>query len=75
MGVDNIIKNSFLNNFSETISLSTVVTTGQMSLVFAAVVYIIYLVTCDKTIYSKTEPTLPSTDSLVLLQNRIQSRE
>lgn len=53
MGVDNIIKNSFLNNFSETISLSTVVTTGQMSLVFAAVVYIIYLVTCDKTIYSK----------------------
>ena len=53
MGVDNIIKNSFLNNFSETISLSTVVTTGQISFVFAAVVYVIYLVTCDKTIYSK----------------------
>lgn len=53
MGIDNIIKNSFLNNFTETISLSTVITTGQMSLVFAAVVYIIYLLTCDKTIYSK----------------------
>ena len=53
MGVDNIIKNSFLNNFTETISLSTVIATGQMSLIFAAVVYIIYLITCDKTIYSK----------------------
>ncbi len=53
MGIDNIIKNSFLNNFTETISLSTVITTGQMSLIFAAVVYIIYLLTCDKTIYSK----------------------
>ncbi len=53
MGIDNIIKNSFLNNFTETISLSTVITTGQMSLAFAAIVYIIYLLTCDKTIYSK----------------------
>ena len=53
MGVDNIIKNSFLENFSETISLSTVITTGEMSLMFAAIVYIIYLITCDKTIYSK----------------------
>ena len=53
MGIDNIIKNSFLNNFTEAISLSTVITTGQMSLIFAAVVYIIYLLTCDKTIYSK----------------------
>lgn len=53
MGVDNIIKNSFLNNFTETISLSTVITTFQMSFVFAAVVYIVYLITCDKTIYSK----------------------
>ena len=53
MGVDNIIKNSFIENFSETISLSTVITTGEMSLMFAAIVYIIYLITCDKTIYSK----------------------
>ena len=53
MGIDSIIKNSFLNNFTETISLSTVITTGQMSLAFAAVVYIVYLITCDKTIYSK----------------------
>ena len=53
MGINNIIKNSFLNNFTDTISLSTVITTGQMSLLFAFVVYIIYLLTCDKTIYSK----------------------
>ena len=33
MGVDNIIKNSFLNNFTETISLSTVITTGQTGLI------------------------------------------
>lgn len=53
MGINDIVKNSFLNNFTETISLSTVITTGQMSLVFALIVYIIYLLTCDKTIYSK----------------------
>ena len=53
MGIDNIIKNSFLNNFTETISLSTVITTFQMSFIFATVVYIVYLITCDKTIYSK----------------------
>ena len=53
MGINNIIKNSFLNNFSDTISLSTVITTGEMSLLFAFVVYIVYLLTCDKTIYSK----------------------
>ena len=53
MGINNIIKNSFLNNFTDTISLSTVITTGQMSLLFAFVVYVIYLLTCDKTIYSK----------------------
>lgn len=53
MGINNIIKNSFLNNFTDTISLSTVITTGEMSLLFAFVVYIVYLLTCDKTIYSK----------------------
>ncbi len=53
MGINNIIKNSFLNNFTDAISLSTVITTGQMSLLFAFVVYVIYLLTCDKTIYSK----------------------
>lgn len=53
MGINDIVKNSFLNNFTETVSLSTVIATGQMSLIFAAVVYIVYLLTCDKTIYSK----------------------
>ncbi len=53
MGIDNIIKNSFLNNFSETIAISTVIETGRMSLLFAFIVYVIYLITCDKTIYSK----------------------
>ena len=53
MGINNIIKNSFLDNFTETISLSTVITTGQISLIFAFIAYVVYLLTCDKTIYSK----------------------
>ena len=38
MGINNIIKNSFLDNFTETISLSTVITTGEISLIFAFIV-------------------------------------
>lgn len=53
MGINDIIKNSFLNNFTETISLSTVVTTGEISILFALIVYIVYLISCDKTVYSK----------------------
>lgn len=53
MSIRDVIKNSFLNNFMESISLSTVVLTLVISLLFAIGVYIIYLLTCDKTIYSK----------------------
>lgn len=53
MGINSIIKNSFLNNFTETISLSTVVSTSEMSILFALIVYIVYLISCDKTVYSK----------------------
>ena len=53
MGINDIIKNSFLNNFTETISLSTVITTGEISILFALIVYIVYLISCDKTVYSK----------------------
>lgn len=53
MSVKDVIKNSFLNNFMETISLSTVITTSVVSLLFAIIVYVVYLLTCDKTIYSK----------------------
>ena len=53
MSIKDVIKNSFLNNFMETISLSTVVLTSVISLLFAIGVYVIYLLTCDKTIYSK----------------------
>ena len=53
MSINDVIKNSFLKNFMETISLSTVITTSVVSLIFAVGVYIVYLLTCDKTIYSK----------------------
>ena len=53
MSIKDVIKNSFLTNFTETISLSTVILTGVISLLFAIGVYIVYLLTCDKAIYSK----------------------
>ena len=51
--IKDVIKNGFINNFMNSISLSTVITTTVISFLFAIGVYIIYLLTCDKTIYSK----------------------
>lgn len=51
--IKDVIKNGFLNNFMNSISLPTVITTIVISFAFAIGVYIVYLLTCDKTIYSK----------------------
>ncbi len=51
--IRDVIKNGFLNNFINSISLTTVITTTLVSFIFAIGVYIVYLLTCDKTIYSK----------------------
>lgn len=51
--IKDVIKNGFLNNFMNSISLPTVITTTVISFAFAIGVYIVYLLTCDKTIYSK----------------------
>ena len=51
--VQDIIKKSFLKNFMEAISLETLIVSSVVSLIFAIGVYIVYLLTCDKTIYSK----------------------
>lgn len=53
MGIKDVIKNSFLNNFMNSISLSTVIMTILISIVFAFAIYFIYMMSCDKTIYSK----------------------
>ena len=51
--IKDVIQNGFLNNFMNSISLPTVITTTVISFAFAIGVYIVYLLTCDKTIYSK----------------------
>ena len=48
-----MIKNNFLNNFVNSISLSTVAITLCLAFVFSVLIYFIYQFTCDKTIYSK----------------------
>lgn len=53
VSVQDIIKKSFLKNFMEAISLETLIVSSIVSLIFAIGVYIVYLLTCDKTIYSK----------------------
>lgn len=53
VSVQDIIKKSFLKNFMEAISLETLIVSSVVSLIFAIGVYIVYLLTCDKTIYSK----------------------
>lgn len=53
VSIKDVIKNSFLKNFMEAISLQTLIVSSIVSLIFAVGVYIVYLLTCDKTIYSK----------------------
>lgn len=53
MSIRDVLKKSFINNFVDSISLSTVATTLCLAFVFAIVIYFIYQFTCDKTIYSK----------------------
>lgn len=53
VSVQDIIKKSFLKNFMEAISLETLIVSSVVSMIFAIGVYVIYLLTCDKTIYSK----------------------
>lgn len=48
-----IFKNNFLDNFTNSISISTVVITLAVAFVFALVVFYVYKLTCDNVIYSK----------------------
>lgn len=48
-----IFKNNFLDKFTNSISLSEVVITLGIALVFSFVIYFIYKFTCDNVIYSK----------------------
>ena len=53
MSIKDVIKNGFLNNFINSISLEMVIVTISISILFAFGLYFIYLFTCDKAIYSK----------------------
>lgn len=53
MGIKDVIKNSFLNNFVNSISLSNVIMTILISFIFSFAIYFVYMLACDKTIYSK----------------------
>lgn len=48
-----IFKNNFLDNFTQSISLSEVITTMSVALVFSFIIYFVYKFTCDNVIYSK----------------------
>ncbi len=48
-----IFKNNFLDNFNNSISLSSVITTMATALLFALIVFFVYKLTCDNVMYSK----------------------
>lgn len=48
-----IFKNSFLDNFNQSISKSSVIVTMIMALLFALIVFYVYKLTCDNVVYSK----------------------
>ncbi len=48
-----IFKNSFLDNFNQSISKSSVIVTMLMALLFALIVFFVYKLTCDNVVYSK----------------------
>ena len=48
-----IFKNNFLENFTNTISLSNVIITMLIALLFSFIIYYVYKFTCDNVIYSK----------------------
>lgn len=48
-----IFKNSFLDNFNQSMSKSSVIVTMLMALLFALIVFYVYKLTCDNVVYSK----------------------
>lgn len=48
-----IFKNNFLDKFTNSISLSEVVITLGLALIFSFLIYFVYKFTCDNVIYSK----------------------
>ncbi len=48
-----IFKNNFLDNFTNSISLSSVIITMCVALLFSFIIYFVYKFTCDNVIYSK----------------------
>lgn len=53
LNFSDIFKNSFLDNFNNAISKSSVITTMMLALLFSLIVFYVYKLTCDNVIYSK----------------------
>lgn len=49
----NIFKDKFLENFTNTISMSTVTITMLVAFIFCFITYFVYKMTCDNVVYSK----------------------
>lgn len=61
-----IFKNSFLDNYNSSISLKEIAITLIVAFCFTILIYFIYKITCDKTIYSKKFNTAMSLMTLVV---------
>lgn len=61
-----IFKKNFLENYSTNISLEFILTTMIISLIFAGLIYIIYKLTCDKTIYCRKFNTALSLMTIIV---------
>lgn len=48
-----IFKNSFLDKFNNSISISSAIVTMAIALIFSLIVFYVYKLTCDNVIYSK----------------------
>ena len=51
LNFSDIFKNSFLDNFNNAISKSSVITTMMLALLFSLIVFYVYKLTCDNVIY------------------------
>lgn len=61
-----IFKNNFLENFTSDFSLKYILTAMLISLVFAGLIYLVYKLTCDKTIYSRKFNTAMSLMTIIV---------
>ena len=53
LNLTDVFKNDFLNNFTNQISITTVIDTMFIAMIFSLIVFFVYKLTCDNVVYSK----------------------